>query len=261
MKISIITICFNNERDIRATIESVVNQTYSDIEYIIKDGGSKDNTIAIAKEYKERFESVPGHSYRVISCKDKGIYDAINQGIEAATGDVVGLIHSGDRLHDENIITNLARTFEENNADIVYGSSKAVKAEDKVVRVNIAKPFSKRIIRNGWVPPHMGIYVRKNSLNSFGLYRLDIGYAADYEWMIRYLYKHADELKIIGIKDFVVRFAMGGTSTSNLKVVVEKKQRNALENSWIVNGLTPPKLLVIRKWLSKVPMYIRALKY
>ena len=253
MKISIITICFNNEKDIRATIESVVNQTYDDIEYIIKDGGSKDGTMAIVNEYKDRIS-------KIISCPDKGIYDAINQGIKSATGDVVGLIHAGDRLHDETVITTLSKVFKETNADIVYGSSKAVK-EEKVVRVNIGKPFSKRIIRNGWVPPHMGIYVKKDCLNKYGLYRLDIGYAADYEWMVRYLYKYADDMKIVGIENFVVKFAMGGTSTQSLKVVVEKKQRNALENCWVVNGLNPPMLLVYRKWLSKIPMYINALRY
>lgn len=254
MKISIITICFNNEKDIRATIESVVNQTYDDIEYIIKDGGSKDGTMAIVNEYKDKIS-------KIISCPDKGIYDAINQGIQAATGDVVGLIHSGDRLHDENVIATLAKTFEETNADIVYGSSKAVNENDKVVRVNIGKKFSKRIISNGWVPPHMGIYVKKACLDRYGLYRLDIGYAADYEWMVRYLYKNADKMKIIGIKDFVVKFAMGGTSTQNLKVVVEKKQRNALSNSWVVNGLTPPRFIVYKKWLVKIPMYLKAIFY
>lgn len=254
MKISVVTICYNNERDIRATIESVINQTYDDIEYIVKDGGSKDRTMEIVNEYKDRIT-------KIISCPDKGIYDAINQGIQAATGDVVGLIHSGDRLHDENVIATLAKTFEETHADIVYGSSKAVKENDKVVRVNIGKKFSKRIISNGWVPPHMGIYVKKACLDKYGLYRLDIGYAADYEWMVRYLYKNADEIKIVGIKDFVVKFAMGGTSTQNLKVVVEKKQRNALTNSWVVNGLKAPMFLVYRKWLTKIPMYINALRY
>lgn len=254
MKISIVTICYNNERDIRATIESVIRQTYDDIEYIVKDGGSTDRTMMIVNEYKDRIS-------KIISCPDKGIYDAINQGIKAATGDVVGLIHSGDRLHDENVIATLAKTFEETNADIVYGSSKAVKGNDKVVRVNIGKKFSKRIISNGWAPPHMGIYVRKACLDKYGLYRLDIGYAADYEWMVRYLYKNADEMKIVGIKDFVVKFAMGGTSTQNLKVVVEKKQRNALTNSWIVNELTPPRFIVYKKWLVKIPMYLKAIFY
>lgn len=250
MKISIITICFNNEKDIRATLESVVNQDYPNIEYIIKDGGSTDGTMLIVNEYRDKIT-------KVITCPDKGIYDAINQGIQSATGDVVGLIHSGDRLHDSHVISRIAKEFVESNADIVYGSSKAVK-EEKVVRVNIGKPFTKKIIRNGWVPPHMGIYVKNDCLKKYGLYRLDIGYAADYEWMIRYLYKHSDEMKIVGIKDFVVKFAMGGTSTNNMKVVVEKKQRDALRNSWAINGLTPPPFIVYRKWLVKIPMYIKA---
>ena len=254
MKISVITICYNNEFDIRQTIESVINQSYSDIEYIIKDGGSKDGTMAIVNEYKDKIS-------KIISCPDKGIYDAINQGIRAASGDVVGLIHSGDRLHDENVLTTLSKLFDDSKADIVYGSSKAINKKEKVIRVNIGKKFSKSLISNGWVPPHMGIYVKKSCLDKYGLYRLDIGYAADYEWMIRYLYKYADEMKIIGIKTFIVKFALGGTSTQNLKVIVEKKQRTALSYSWEVNGIKPPRFIVYKKWLVKVPMYIKALFY
>jgi len=105
----------------------------------------------------------------------------------------------------------------------------------------------------------MGIYVKKQCLDKFGLYRLDIGYAADYEWMIRYLYKYADEMKIVGIKDYVVRFAMGGTSTQNFKTIIGKNQREALEKCWSVNGLTPPRFIVYKKWLAKIPMYVKAL--
>ena len=254
MKVSIITICYNNERDIRATIESVVNQSYKDIEYIIKDGGSNDGTLNIVNEYKDKIS-------KIISCQDKGIYDAINQGIQASSGDIVGLVHSGDRLHDENVISSLVNVFQKTDADLVYGSSKAVNENENVVRVNIGKKFRKSIITNGWVPSHMGIYVRKSCLDNYGLYRLDIGYAADYEWMIRYLYKHADEITIVGIRDFVVKFAMGGTSTQNIKAVIEEKQRVALNKSWIVNGLTPPRFIAYKKWLVKIPMYIKALFY
>jgi len=146
MKVSIITICYNNERDIRDTIESVIHQTYGDIEYIVKDGGSKDGTMSIVNEYRDKIS-------QIISCPDKGIYDAINQGIFATTGDVVGLIHAGDCLYDNNVIANLASSFMETGADIVYGSSKAVGENGGVVRVNIGKKFQKRILFNGYTPP------------------------------------------------------------------------------------------------------------
>ena len=129
MKISIITICFNNEKDIRATIESVVNQTYDDIEYIIKDGGSKDGTMAIVNEYKDRIS-------KIISCPDKGIYDAINQGIKAATGDVVGMIHAGDRLYNNHVIEKIAKFYMENDVDMTYANSVLMNVKGKVVRVH-----------------------------------------------------------------------------------------------------------------------------
>lgn len=248
MKISIITICYNNEKDIRATIESVVNQTYGDIEYIIKDGGSKDGTMAIVYEYREKIS-------QIFSCPDKGIYDAINQGIKAATGDVVGLIHAGDQLYDENVITKIAKHFEDNEIDVSYGQSKIVAQEGRVVRINHSPAYNPFYMRLGWAPSHPGIYARKAVFEKIGYYDLNIGYAADYQWMVRCFYKNAKTLKIKRFNDYVLRFFLGGESTTDYRKILGKKQKNALVDCWTSNDLKAPLGIAYRKWLWKITQY------
>jgi len=257
MKISIITICFNSEKDIRATIESVVNQSYPEIEYIIKDGGSKDSTVSIADEYKERFEGIAGRSFRVISCKDKGIYDAINQGIEAATGDVVGLIHAGDRLFDNSVIEKIAKFFEANpNLDISYGNSKIVNDVEKVIRVNRSPEFNGSLIRRGWFPSHQSIYTRKGIFEKYGMYDTNIGWAADYQWFIRLFYVQKLNIKLLD--EYIVRFSNGGTSTQSYKSRFTKAHREMMENCWRTNGVEPPKGIVYWQIFRKIKQLLLA---
>lgn len=249
MKISIITICFNNEKDIRATIESVVNQTYDDIEYIIKDGGSKDGTMAIVNEYKDRIS-------KIISCPDKGIYDAINQGIQTATGDVVGLIHAGDQLYDIEVIGKIARFYIENDVDVTYGHSKIVTKDGVVKRINHSPSFNRNYMLLGWAPSHPSIYARRKVFERVGYYDLNIGYAADYQWMVRVFYKYANDLKIKRIDDYILRFYLGGESTTDYKKILGRRQKHALVNCWTSNGLNAPTGIAYRKWLWKSVQYI-----
>ena len=233
MKISIITICFNNEKDIRATIESVVNQTYDDIEYIIKDGGSKDGTMAIVNEYKDRIS-------KIISCPDKGIYDALNQGIDAATGDIIGFIHAGDRLYALDTIEQIAKFHIENDVDISYGNSQTVDENGQVVRCNYSpqKPY-KLWMDFGWMPSHMSMYAKKSVYIRYGGYRSDMGVAGDYEWFLRNFYKHRKELKIKLLDTFVLYFSLGGASSKDGLNKIQSKQKEMIETCWKVNGLKP----------------------
>lgn len=249
MKISVVTICYNNERDIRATIESVINQTYDDIEYIVKDGGSKDRTMEIVNEYK-------GKISKIISCPDKGIYDAINQGIQAATGDVVGLIHAGDQLYDAEVIGKIARFYKENDVEVTYGHSKIVTPEGVVKRINHSPAFNRNYMLCGWAPSHPSIYARKEVFERVGYYDLNIGYAADYQWMVRVFYKHAKELKIARIDDYILRFYLGGESTTDYKKILGNKQKHALADCWTSNGVKAPIGIAYRKWLWKAVQYI-----
>lgn len=248
MKISIITICYNNQSDIRATIESVINQTYQNIEYIIKDGGSTDGTMTIVNEYKNCIS-------QVISCPDNGIYDAINQGIQAATGDVVGLIHAGDQLHDENVIAKIAAHFEKNNIDVSYGQSKIVNQAGKIVRINHSPSYNPFYMKLGWAPSHPGIYAKKSVFEKIGYYDLFIGYAADYQWMVRCFYKNSNNLKIERLNEYILRFFLGGESTTDYKKILGKKQKEALAECWTSNGIKAPMGIAYRKWLWKLTQF------
>lgn len=251
LKISIITICFNNEQDIRATIESVVNQTYNDIEYIIKDGGSKDKTLEIVNEYKDKIT-------KIISVPDHGLYDAINQGIQTATGDVVGMIHAGDRLNNPEVVAKIASFFENNEVDVMYGNSEIVDENGVLRRVNISPEYKRKNIRNGWEPSHQSIYAKRSLFEKYGYYKQEIGPDADYEWIIRYFYKYGEEIKVKRLNEYIITFTLGGQSSSNYKKLIDKEHREMLKNCWRSNGLKPPFAIVYRKWMTKIPMYARA---
>lgn len=253
MKISIVTICFNNEKDIRATIESVINQTYGDIEYIVKDGGSKDGTMAIVNEYKDKIS-------KIISSPDKGIYDGLNQGLQAATGDVVGMIHAGDRLYDNQVIEKIAKFYLENDVDMTYANSVLVNDKGKVVRVHKSPTFKPSLMHNGWMPPHESVYLKREVLEKYGYYALDLGGPADYEWCIRYFVKNAGNIKIRLIDEFVEVFALGGTSSSGF-AKNHKKRKFLYEECWRRNGYNPPKGVVYKKWITKIEQYFNALVY
>ncbi|HHX68487.1 MAG TPA: glycosyltransferase [Gallicola sp.] len=252
MKVSIVTICYNNELDIRHTIESVINQTYHNIEYIIVDGNSKDSTLNIVNEYS-------GHISKIISEPDNGLYDAINKGIKIATGDIVGLIHAGDQLFDYEVVSKIATHFANNDIDISYGNSVIVNGRGKVKRVNKSPEFKKSLINRGWMPSHQSIYVRRELFDKFGYYRVDIGYASDYEWFLRYFL--SNDAKIELLDEFILRFTLGGISSSNYSKMLKKDYKNQINNCWILNDLTPPIGLIYLKWLQKPKQYIRALFY
>lgn len=251
MKVSVITICYNNERDIRKTIESVINQSHPDIEYIIKDGGSKDNTLAIANEYKDKIA-------KIISCPDKGIYDALNQGIEAATGDVVGFIHSGDLLYDKEVISKIAKFFSENDVDVSYGGSQTITEEGKVVRMNpgLKRPYD-WAIKTGWMPSHMSMYCKRELFKKYGYYRLDMPVAGDYEWFLRYFYKHKNELKIKLLDEYILYFSLGGVSSQDGVKKLGSKQKKMLDDCWLVNGLKPSPLLVYMRPLWTIRIILK----
>lgn len=243
LKVSIITICYNNEKDIRKTIESVVNQDYPNIEYIIKDGGSQDNTLAIVEEYKDKVT-------KIISCPDHGIYDALNQGVLAASGDIVGFIHAGDRLFDTTTIRKIAEFHENNNLDISYGGSVNISTEGKITRLNRSPRKLRRWwIKLGWMPSHMSMYTKRNLIDKYGLYRTDMPVAGDYEWYLRYFYKHGREFVIRGMDGFTLYFQLGGVSSKNEFKKFGKQQYEMLKKCWEVNDLKPiPGLIYIRPW-------------
>jgi len=252
MKISIITICFNNESDIRQTIESVLSQEYDNIEYIVIDGKSTDKTLEIVHKYEDKID-------KIVSEKDRNLYDAINKGIRLSTGDVVGLIHAGDRLFDNKIVDKIASHFSRNDIDAMYGNSILVNSNDKPVRVNKSPDFDKSLFKIGWMPSHQSVYIKRVCLDLNKLYRLDIGGSADYEFVLRYFY--FGNMKVKKLDEFVLRFAIGGRSTKIRNYLKLFKVQKVHVKCWKLNGKTPPFYMVPLKLLRKINQFAIAFYY
>lgn len=211
MKISIITVAYNSEATIKDTIESVLAQTYRDIEYIIVDGKSTDDTLKIANGYKEIF----GEKLVVISKKDNGLYDAMNKGILAATGDIVGILNSDDFFTSTYSVEKIANEFRSKIIDGIYGNVEFVKRDNTtcIIRTFTSKHFRKWQLRFGIAPPHPAFYVKKSCYEKLGLYKTDYKISADFDLMTRMITKG---ININYLDEVLVTMRDGGTSTKNL---------------------------------------------
>lgn len=247
MKISIITVTYNSGLTLVNTIESVLFQSYSDIEYIIIDGLSKDNTIDIINEYEPLFQG----RLKWISEKDNGIYDAMNKGIRMATGDIVGIINSDDFYHRKDIIEKIAAIFEQDKlVQAIYGDVRFVNPNDlnKTVRYYSSGKFSPNLFRYGFMPAHPTFFTYREQFEKNGYYKVDYKIAADYELLIRFLYVHRLKSKYIPI-DFM-KMRTGGVSTASIR-------SNILLNKEIVracreNGIWTCMPLLFLKYFIKV---------
>ena len=210
MKISIVTTAYNSEKTIEDTIKSVLSQEYENYEHIIVDGDSKDNTMEIVKKYEEKYKG----RLKYISEPDKGIYDAMNKGIQMATGDVIGLLNSDDIYSNSETLTKIAKAFKENNCDGTYGNLYYVDEEtmSKVYRKWIS---GKGKVTRGWIPAHPTLYLKKEVYDKKGLYSLKYRVVSDYDYMVKLgLDKN---IKLYYINDFLIHMRFGGASNSNLK--------------------------------------------
>lgn len=232
MKISIITATYNSGLTLRDTIHSVLSQSYSNIEYIIVDGGSKDNTLEIINEYKDKIT-------KVISEPDKGIYDAMNKGINIATGDVVGILNSDDFFTSSNVVENIVKAFESSDIDAVFGDIHFVKPDNlnKPVRHYSSSIFKPALFRFGFMPAHPSFYVKRACYEKYGLYDLNYRIASDYDLLIRFLYVNKITYKYLNM-DFVT-MRVGGASTENMKsrVILNKEIVKACRKYGIYTNL------------------------
>jgi glycosyltransferase involved in cell wall biosynthesis len=242
LKVSIITISYNNEIDISRTIQSVISQSYNNIEYLIIDGGSKDNTLDIVSKYKANIA-------KIVSESDNGIYDAINKGIKLSTGDIIGLIHAGDELYQSTTVQEIVSFFNANNIDAIYGNSKIYSADGlKVVRVNRSPEYNNKLLRLGWFPSHQSLYIKRELFDRFGLYNLKYNIAADYELLLRYLLVHKIKIKLLN--EYIVKFKLGGTSTKSVANIIA--QNKECIQAWSDNGLSIPFYTIPLKLLRKI---------
>jgi len=251
MKISIITATFNSGRTIRDTIESVLRQTYTDFEYIIKDGGSKDDTLAIVKEYAPKF----GDKIKAISEPDQGIYDAMNKGIQMATGDVFGILNSDDFYTSADALQVIADTFANNDIDATYGDIHFVNDDDlsKCVRYYSSAIFRRSFMRFGLMPAHPSFYCKKAVYEKYGSFDTSYKVAADFENLLRIIYVGNIKTKYIP-KDFVT-MRTGGASTAGLssRTQIMKDHLRALK----ANGIYSNVFLLSLRYVYKVFELVR----
>ena len=272
MKISLITACYNSEATIRTAIDSVLSQKGVDIEYIVVDGGSKDGTVDIIKECSTRSACSTRFSFKWISERDKGMYDAINKGIKMATGDVVGILNADDVLADDETLKRIAERFSRvervegdgfdsrvehvERVDCVYADIRFVREgetmealrEARSVRYCSAAKWKPWMFRFAAMVPHPSFYVRRECFEKLGGYSLDYRICADFELELRYLY--LAKLKAAYLPECVVVMRMGGMSTSGWRsnIVINREDLRALR----ANGVCSCLPLIYLKYLFKI---------
>lgn len=206
MKISIITVCYNSAATIEKTIQSVANQTYADIEYIVIDGNSKDATVAIIEKNKDTISNY-------ITEPDKGLYDAMNKGIALATGDLVGILNSDDTFYNDKVLEQVVN-FHQANPEITASVGNIVQHNEKgkVVRKYSAKNWQPEKLKIGFMPAHPAIFFKRDLFEKYGNYQLDFKIGADYELITRFFLKHTISWQYSGIT--TTAMLIGGVSSS-----------------------------------------------
>ena len=251
MKISIITATYNSGKTLRDTIESVLRQSYTDYEYIVKDGGSKDDTLEIVKAYAPKF----GDRLKVISEPDQGIYDAMNKGIQMATGDVIGILNSDDFYTSADALQVIADAFANNDIDATYGDIHFVNDDDlsKCVRYYSSAIFRRSFMRFGLMPAHPSFYCKKAVYEKYGSFDTSYKVAADFENLLRIIYVGNIKTKYIP-KDFVT-MRTGGASTAGLssRTQIMKDHLRALK----ANGIYSNVFLLSLRYVYKVFELVR----
>lgn len=245
MKISIVTAAFNSAGTIADAMESVLAQTYPDIEYVLVDGASKDATMDVAKKLEPEFRG----RMKWVSEPDKGIYDAMNKGIKMASGDVVGTLNSDDMLASSDAVENIAEALLSSGAECAYGRLNLVDWNDtaKILRESNSGQYRAGTFRKGWHPAHPTFYAYKRNFEKFGYYRTDFKIAADFELMMRFLEKH--KLPSAFVDKLIVNQRAGGAST---KFSGHIKGNLEILKAFKVNGLRAPLLCLPRKILPKL---------
>jgi glycosyltransferase involved in cell wall biosynthesis len=247
MKVSIITVSFNSDNTITDTIQSVLSQDYKNIEYIIVDGLSKDNTINIVKSFGDKIT-------KFVSEKDKGLYDAMNKGIDLATGDIIGFLNSDDFYPNQQVLTKIVQAFQK-DTDAVYADLVYVSAQDKtkITRTWISGKYVSGAFLKGWMPPHPTFFVRKSIYQKYGKFTDKLRSAADYELMLRFIHKH--KINLAYLPEVTVHMRAGGTSNASLKNRIKANREDKL--AWKMNDLKPGALTFIRKPLSKLRQFFK----
>ena len=290
MKVSIITVSYNSAKTIGDTISSVQKQSYKNIEYIVVDGNSTDGTIEIVKQYLDSSKDVSqdvsqdamqgrsegasqdlpedlsknlpqdlsigalqGVVTKFLCERDKGIYDAMNKGLALATGDIIGVLNSDDFYCSNDVIEQVVLAFQNNNTDCLYGDLNYVDPVDtsKIIRKWRSGSYSKENFLKGWMPPHPTFFVKKSCYENFGTFDTQFKSAADYELMLRFLFKESCSAQ--HLLKVMIHMRAGGVSNVSLKNRLRANREDRL--AWKINGLKPKWFTLLRKPLSKLTQY------
>ncbi len=245
IKISLITVTRNAESSIQRCIDSVLSQDYANVEYIVIDGNSTDGTAQIISKH------INNIAY-FVSEPDRGIYDAMNKGIKIATGDIVGILNADDFFANNQVLSNVAQAFAENKIDALYGDLDYIKPDGSVVRRWVSGSYKASLFNWGWMPPHPTFYCKRLFFNELGLYDMSFGTAADYELMLRFLFKN--KLQVHYLNSLMVKMQTGGASNQTLKNRIQawKADLTAMGK----NGVLFPHVCVIFKPLRKLVQYL-----
>lgn len=244
MKISLVTVSYNSVSTIEQTIKSVLSQTYSDIEYVVVDSCSDDGTQELLKKYQ-------GSIDKLIIEKDKGIYDAMNKGIAASSGDIIGIINSDDFYDDPSIIQNVINFANQNkSSEVILTDIFFINARERISRKVGASYFSPWKLRFGWMPPHPGMFIKKETISKVGPYDVSYEIASDFEYCLRLFILQKVKFCYLKINSVVMR--EGGISTksfkSNLMITYEMKKalrsHKIYSNIFFLISRLPIKLIV-----------------
>ncbi len=248
MKVSIITVVYNNASTILSAIDSVYHQTYKNVEHIIIDGNSSDGTLDVIKS----------DIYKISILKsevDSGIYDAMNKGISLASGEILAILNSDDIFYDNNIISEVVSQFEfDPYLDILFGNIVYVKHENtnSVVRKWISRAYYTNFFEDGHVPPHPSLFLRKSVYERHGLFNLRYKLAADYEFMLR-IFKSGVN-KSIYVNRTIVKMRLGGATNKSFRNIIRGNKE--IFEAWIDNGYNVPILLFVKRFFRRISQFI-----
>lgn len=253
MQVSLITCANNSEKTIKDCCLSILSQTYENIEHIILDKNSQDETISIVKKYGRK-------NLKIYQQKSFGIYGALNEGMKMSNGNIIGILHSDDELIDKEIIKIIAEKFSNKNLDVLFSNIYYTKKNDtnKIVRKWVSNlqegiqsnyDLNKKI-ENGWMPPHTTLFFRKELLKKIGYYNENLKISSDYDFIIR-LFKN-EKIKIFFLNKFTVKMRSGGISNKNIKNILLKMSEDfSIMKKFKLNAI---KTILIKN-LSKIKQF------
>lgn len=246
MKVSIITVVLNNQDFLQEAIESVLHQSYQNIEYIIVDGGSKDGSLNIIQQYGNQIT-------KIISEPDNGIYDAMNKGLALATGEVIGFLNADDFYAHKQVIEHVVQRFSTNHCEVVYADLNYVSRTDKnkIIRKWRSGNYYAQAFEKGWMPPHPTFFATQSAYQKWGGYVQELNQSADYELMLRFLYLH--QAKCFYLPEVLVHMRVGGQSNRSFKnrLMANIQDRKA----WKINQLRPKWYTLLLKPVSKIAQF------